>query len=243
MRNIPVTYIYLDIEGIESLYAQIVNAIEVEITKSKGYDLNSKVAGKLGLSTLISKIFNAEVSSEITGSKNHNYEVKEVYSIEHKLEKLKKYLQEFDNKILFNDLCEAIKNCKINSQIYLNIEEKFNMPQFYGSIEYAISSVNNSKTVTYEIGEPINRNNMIMVDTYNNLDDYYKTLNRNKIRVVMSSSLDKMPRSRSGMGYIGHDAVFFRGFQGRNVPLKVFGTIVNINNGLFYQIKPYAIWI
>jgi hypothetical protein len=37
-----------------------------------------------------------------------------------------------------------------------------------------------------------------------------------------------------------HEAVYIRGFAGRNVPLSVFGTLTGTSD--YLQIKPFAIW-
>ncbi len=65
--------------------------------------------------------------------------------------------------------------------------------------------------------------------------------NRKPSRIVtLSASVLKMPASARGMAASGHDAIFLRGFDDRDIPIGVFGVLTATPN--LYQIKPYAIW-
>ena len=50
----PHRYFYLDVDGIESLYAQSVEKLEVEFTESKEKGKSGKAIGKFGLVKLLS---------------------------------------------------------------------------------------------------------------------------------------------------------------------------------------------
>jgi hypothetical protein len=58
----------------------------------------------------------------------------------------------------------------------------------------------------------------------------------------MTASLDKFTRLKQGMGATSHEAIQFRGFLGKDVPLGVFGYLMRHNENVC-QIKPYAIWL
>ncbi len=58
----------------------------------------------------------------------------------------------------------------------------------------------------------------------------------------MTANLEKFPRLKGSMGATSHDAVFFRGFGGKDVPLGVFGYLIRLNVEAC-QIKLYAIWL
>jgi predicted membrane channel-forming protein YqfA (hemolysin III family) len=45
------------------------------------------------------------------------------------------------------------------------------------------------------------------------------------------------------LGLVSHDAIYFSGYDFKEVPLNLFGYIVYKIGGVFYQIKPYAIWL
>ena len=68
-------------------------------------------------------------------------------------------------------------------------------------------------------------------------DAYYKTPS---LRVILSASVTKMRAYGGKMAVTGHDAIYFRGFGGRQIPLGVFGIMTATPR--YFQIKPFAIW-
>lgn len=73
-------------------------------------------------------------------------------------------------------------------------------------------------------------------DDYFHGDNYYK---QSTAAVRLSASIKKM-KTGGPLGATSHEAVFFRNFAGRHVPLSVFESL----NGTpdYLQIRPFAIW-
>ncbi len=241
-NNIPLEYIYLDDEGLNRLFNQITESLETE-----RISINEKTkSGNLNLKAKIGKIFEllhlgdiaAGTEFKITG-KEHT-QVRTSLTTEHKINLLIKYfLENLIEENYYNNLINAMNNLdKCQNMVFINIRDKFNMPQFYPEND-GVKMVNTARRVFFEKGKPLGENGYQYGDSYNYNDDYYKDLGE---RVIMNASLDKFTRSSTQMSYTGHDAVIFSGYKGHAVPLNVFGTLRLVNNS-FYQIKPYAIWL
>ncbi len=119
---------------------------------------------------------------------------------------------------IFSNLDDSTQYCHDNREpAFLLIKEKFDMPQFSEG-KNGVNLLNEEGTALFEISSPL-------------------------FKIIMSASLKNFRRIHDGhMGMTSHDAIFFRVFNGKGVPLNVFGHIVFLRNKS-YQIKPYAIWL
>jgi len=91
--------------------------------------------------------------------------------------------------------------------VFINIEDRFNAPQFYGAALGA-DSVNAEGYLLLEKGGAAD---------YHYGDDYYR---QSTAPVKLVASIKKM-RTGGPMSMTSHEAVYIRGFAGRNVPLSV----------------------
>ena len=225
-----VNYIYLDAAGIESLLAQTTEWLETERSTA----VESTGTGRVGVTgRLKSFILKAvggpelEVDAEIGASQKNIQQGKQLQAPEQKLAIVISGLEKIGKPILFSDLVEASRAADGSGEsVFVNVREQFNAPQFQP--HRGIGAVNQDGYLLLELGT---------AGAYRYGDDYYKKPNR---VVTLSANISKMPTSARGMSGTGHDAVFFRGFNGRDVPLGVFGILTATPN--YYQIKPYAIW-
>lgn len=235
--EIPCRYIYLDVEGIESLYVQIVehNISEMLFKQEKGK--KGKISGRLGLGKLLGNLLNLadiEVSPEIERSSVTETTTKATTSTEHKLRDLIKYLNDIGEPSLFSDLYRAADHCKNTIEtVFVNVQETFDAPQFYSGRGHV--DVNESQVIYFE------KNICKTKDTYCHHDSYYRQAVQAEIPFFMSSNLLKYPSYKNGgMGATSHEAVMFRAFKGFDIPLNVFGAFFKLPS--FSQIKPYAMW-
>ena len=223
---------YIDAEGIDSIYAQIVTRVETEATSSRGRGRKSRISGSVGLGEAIGSLFGllhlkgeagADSSVESTDT------IKTHLATEQKLREILESLSRLGEPTLFSDLANASNFSAENKDaVFVNLQTDFDAPQFYGGM--GVQAVNKAQYVIFEKDMEYNR-------YYDYRDDYFK---KHRIPVVMSASLTKFPNCKGRMGMTGHDAVFIRGHGGRQMPLHVFGSLFKLPE--FCQIKPYAIW-
>ncbi len=225
----PVEYIYLDGPGIESLYAQIVHDIETLHTKTTQKGISAKAGAGLKFKNYLVKLLSGlegELSAEVSGSGTITEQSTRVIAVEHKLARIRTFLSD-GKELFFTDLGEASRQLqRADGPVFIDIKEKFNAPQFYGGARGA-ALVNADGYLLLEKGGAAD---------YCDQDDYYR---RPTAVVKLSANISKM-RSGSVMGATSHDAIFFRGFSGRQIPLNVFGSLTGTSD--FLQIKPFAIW-
>jgi hypothetical protein len=228
--RLPVEYIYLDGPGIESLYAQVVDAVETSRTTTIQKGTATKVGAGLRLKNFLVKVLSGlegEVSAEVTGSRARVEQSTRVQTVEHRLEGVLDFLGKSGEGYFFTSLGEAGQHLQTaDGPVFINIRDTFNAPQFYGGALGA-DSVNADGYLLLEKGG---------AGDYCYGDDYYK---QPTAVVKLSASLKKM-RAGGSMGVTSHEAVFIRGFAGRHVPLCVFGTLSGTSE--YLQIKPFAIW-
>jgi hypothetical protein len=228
----PVSCIYFDEHGIETLHAQTVNRLEIE----RSTTLEKAVAGKAGatarLKNLLLKALGGpefEITGEVSGSRKRTEQSKEAYAVEQKLADLMAALQRVGKPVWFSDLGEASRYVDSSqTSAFVRIDDTFNAPQFYSG--NGSTSVNNEGYLILE---------KCRAGEYEYRDDYYKLKKPSRL-VTISASILKMPTSSRGMAPSGHDAIFFRGFGGREIPLGLFGSMTATPK--YFQIKPYAIW-
>ncbi len=227
----PRGYIYLDASGIEGLYAQTVERLEVEYSSSIEKALSGKVGAVARFKNLLIKALGGpeiEISGEISGSRKAIGQSKQKSTAEQTLQKLLATLTPLGEPAIFSELLKAAHFADTNqATVFLKIECEFNAPQF--SFGGGVDAVNSEGYLILEKGGP---------GDHDYRDDYYRQLLDRP--VTLSASILKMPNSSGGMSRAGHDAMLFRGFGGRNVPLGLFGSLTATPS--YYQIKPYAIW-
>jgi len=228
----PYRFMYLDVEGIDSLNAQTVTRFETESTSSRGRGRKSRISGSVGLGNAIGSFFGllnlkGEAGSESSVTSNDT--VKSHLATEQKLREILEYLSRLGEPTLFVDLAHASDFSEDNKDaVFLHLQTEFDVPQFYG--DAGVQAVNQAQYVVFEKDTENSR-------YYDYRDDYFR---KRGIPIVMSASLSKFPNCKGQMGMTGHDAIFIRGHAGRQIPLHVFGSLFKLT--AFCQIKPYAIW-
>jgi hypothetical protein len=227
-------YIYLDADGIDSLYAQTVDRLETEFTQSQERDKSGKIKANMGIGKLLGVMLGlvevgAETELSISGKRIE--EAKMRFTLEQKLSALINYLRNLEGSEYFELLPQAAIQAKeLSKGVFIRIAEKFNMPQY--SQGNGVGNINRDKSIAFSIG-PIG-------ESKHEYDDLY--FKKTEYTFLMTTSLSKTTRSKDGMAMTGHDAIYFRQFGGKNVPLEVFGYLIPLSK-YTYQIKPYAIWI
>ncbi|MFN9894673.1 MAG: hypothetical protein ACK58M_15750, partial [Acidobacteriota bacterium] len=83
-------YLYLDEEGIHSLYAQTVERFEVERSVNVENAIAGQVAGTVRLKNLFMKVLgvDADASGEVSGTRKSSEQIKQVQKIEKVFERL-----------------------------------------------------------------------------------------------------------------------------------------------------------
>ena len=231
-------YIYLDEQGIESLYAQLTDEIILEQRIKATKTNTGSIKAKAGLSGLFKDLFSADIEAggERTGSIDNEKTI--TYSYEQKLKKIIEITSETDN--YYSSLYSATTPHPQSSSLTLiNVFETFYSRLDFRSHE-AFEYLYECGYLEFETGDrPPSEETKITYsvpyDTYTYSDNYYK---KSIYRVVMSMKLDKMRTSWRGM--TSHLAVALRGSNGK-LKLGVFGQIRNVDN-LYFQIKPFAVW-
>jgi hypothetical protein len=229
----PRMYIYLDSDGIESLYAQTVERLETELTQSREHDKSGTVKANIGIGRLLGSMIglvDMGAATELSISGKQVNEAKMRFTLEQKLSALIQYLQSLEGKEFFDYLPQAaIQAEKQGEGVFISVAEKFSMPQF--SQGDGVSNINRDQAISFTIGQ---------TDKDHEFSDTY--FKKTQYTFFMTASLNKTTRSREGMRATGHDAIFFREHKGKDVPLNVFGYLIPLSK-YTYQIKPYAIWI
>jgi hypothetical protein len=228
--RLPVEYIYLDVTGIESLYAQIVESVETSRTTTTQKGVATKVGAGLRLRNFLIKLLSGlegEASAELARSVAQTEQSTRVQTTEHRLERILDFLSKSGDDHFFKSLSDAMRRLQAaKGPVFINIRDTFNAPQFYGHT-LGVDSVNSHGYLMLEKGG---------TDDYTYRDDYYKQPTGT---VKLSASIKKM-RTKGVMGATSHEAIYIRGFHGRQVPLCVFGTLSGTPD--YSQIKPFAIW-
>jgi hypothetical protein len=218
----------LDNDGIESLYAQTTDRVEVELTSSHSNEGHGGIKLKAGFGSLLTTLLGLKETSAETTLETVRGQIeaaKARLSIEHKLRRLSEFLSARNECI--GDLVAALEKAELGRPIFVQVEAKFDAPDFLPG-GGGTNAINSSRAMVFRID-----------DHYDPSDQYFK---RSHADLVMTASLKKFPRLKEGMGGTSHEAVFFRGFAGKDIPLGVFGYLIRLNNKAC-QIKPYAIWL
>jgi hypothetical protein len=221
-------YLYLDREGIESLYAQTTDRIEVEFATTKSKEGRGGTKLRVGLGNLLVSLLGIkEASTEMTLEtvRGQIESAKTQLSIEHKLQRLIEFLRVKDES--FTELNEAVQAAELGQRVFVQIDIHFDSPDFYptGGGHHA---VNASEALIFRIN-----------DRYDPSDSYFK---KPRFNLFMHASLKKIPGMSDGIGFTSHLALFLRGREGKDIRLGVFGYLVRLN-ATDFQLKPYAIWL
>lgn len=227
-------YIYLDADGIDSLYAQTVDRLETEFTQSSERDKGGRIKANIGVGKLLGMMLGlGEVGAEteLMMSGKRIEEAKMRFTLEQKLSALINYLKSLEGREFFEHLPQAAIQAKeLGKGVFIRIAEKFNLPQFFNGD--GVTDINKDKSIAFSIGP-------IGVNEHEYADSYYK---KKEYTFLMTASLSKTTHSKDYMSATGHDAIYFRRFGGKHVPINVFGYLIPLGKYTF-QIKPYAIWI
>lgn len=233
-----VNYLYIDKDGVDSLVAQLCGTLETEIRVEKSNNHNGKIGAKLGLSDVISKIIKPEISTSAEVGYASKEGITSINTHENKIIQLVNNLQR--TNYYFTDINEAMKNSKPDDSCFINAMIPFNTPHDFYSSNY-INEIESAGYIYFEHGRKLingDDSNARTYDTYVEKDCYYKTP-QNDDRIVMSLSIEKLT---GGYGFTSHMSVIIRGCKCENIPFRVLGQFRNVQN-LFYQIKPYAVWL
>ncbi len=221
---------YLDAEGIESLYAQTVDRIEIELTQTRKNEKRGELGLKASFGSMLTGLLGLKEvgdESKLGMSKAQIEEAKSHLTVEKKLSNLLDHLVKHKGSDYFESLQDAGEFVsRQRRSVYFLGEQEFDAPDFYPG-RRGVAEVNEAEAVLFVI-EPV----------YDASDSYFK---KTPLRFATSAGLQKFTRLRGGMGATSHEAILFRGAMGKNITLGVFGQVSPIS-GNSLQIKPFAIW-
>lgn len=216
-------FIYLDEQGIKSLFAQTVEGVETGRKKTTQRNFGAKISGKLSFKQALLSMLGlpeAELTSELAGTRQRGLEISTELSTEHMLFRLIEHLPTLEDTPVFGSFAEAAT--KISGTInetYVSVVDMFGAPQFI--LGKGVSDVNKCGALILE------KNIRRYSHNYN--DDYFKHNNK----ITLLASISKFSRVRGELSNTSH--------EGRKIPLGVFGSIREIPNA--FQVKPFAIWV
>jgi hypothetical protein len=130
MADQPDVYLYLDVPGIESLFAQTVDRVEMEFTESRKKGSKHSAGVKLGIGKAIATLLGLEASAKLDTEKTRSnlQSTKSTLAVENKLSRLLDYLVASD--ILIRNVSEAVGMATARkSSVFLQCKAHFDMPQ------------------------------------------------------------------------------------------------------------------
>jgi len=220
-------FIYIDEQGIQALVAQVDGGVARDTTTSSKKGRTSSTSFSTKLKLLLAVVIKPEVSINHTCNRMKEDELEQTLDIHvaNHLSKITDHLSET------SELCTTIDDaCRMavnnDRSVYVACDTQFDAPQFFTG--QGTEKVNDSGYLVFQ-----------SPNHYNSNDNYYKT---NQWAIDMVCSIQKMPRSQHGMGATSHDALYFCGYSGRNIPLSIFGRVTALVEGVI-QIKPFAVWL
>ena len=152
----PRGYIYLDASGIEGLYAQTVERLEVEYSSSIEKALSGKVGAVARFKNPLIKALGGpeiEISGEISSSRKAIGQSKQKSTAEQTLQKLLATLTPLGEPAIFSELLKAARSADTNqATVFLKTEGEFNAPQF--SFGGGVDAVNSEGYLILEKGRP-----------------------------------------------------------------------------------------
>jgi hypothetical protein len=222
--RLPGEYIYVDVPGIESLYAQIVDAAGTSRTTTAQKGLSAKVGSGSRLRNFLVTLLRGlggEASAALTASHAWTEESTRVQTAERRVERVVDLLSKYGHDYFFTSLSEASRRLQTTDvPVFINILDSFNAPQLYWRW-LGTDRVNSDGYLLLEKGGAVD---------YNYADDYYKQFSA---LVRLSASTKKMMTRALWRSY------YFRDFAGGHVPFGVFGILSGPSD--YLQIKPFAI--
>jgi hypothetical protein len=87
----PFVYLYVDDEGIESLYAQTTDRVETELTESRSKERRGEVQVKVGFGNFLTTLLGLKEAAGATRLETVRGQIEEAksrLSVEHKIERL-----------------------------------------------------------------------------------------------------------------------------------------------------------
>lgn len=209
-------FVYLDVEGIDLLYSQTVERVEVSRTEQR----SGSVAGKAGLSARLKSVFllflgqgSLEGAAEASVSRESTLSITKSMSVSSKLRSLIESLESIEHGVCFSSLAAAAKYSTENKQkVFFCGSHRFDAPQFFEGSGPRI--VTDSGYLILQSGQ---------IARHIESDDYYKETN---VKADMACSISKMPRSQNGMAFLGHDATYLRAYKGIAIPFMVFSAVI-----------------
>jgi len=233
----------MDVVGLDSLYAQITDRSETELSSTRERERTGRVSASLGLGKILgafASLADLKGSAEASASGKRVETTKAVLAPEHKLRLLTETLSGTDPSSVYDDFDEAAQAASdLGDAVFVHGSGFFDAPQFYpGSDGVAVAN---------KMGAFIFERNMRpnVIEAYEFNDRYFREGSKNSdtagARIVMSASLLKCVGANGGhLGVSSHEAIFLRAHQGQDIGLRVFGSLFGIPGA--YQVKPYAVW-
>lgn len=235
-------HVYLDVSGLDGLYAQITERSETERESTRDRTKMGRVSASLGLGGILGAfagLADLKGSTEASASGRRIETTRAVLAPEQKLRFLMDALAATEPQSLYDDFDEAAATATtLQDAVFVHATDLFDAPQFYFS---------NGVDMANKMGAFIFERNMRSrhVGAYDFSDHYFQS-NTDRtdsagVRIIMSASLQKCIGARDGsLGFMSHDAIFLRAHAGKDIGLGVFGSMFGIPNA--YQIKPFALW-
>ena len=185
-RAVPLVYIYMDQNGIESLYAQITDRLEIELKQTRSRESRGEVGLTASLGNLLTSLLGVkklDAETKLEAVRGHIDEAKTKLTVEHKLQRLSAHLAKTKN--CSGSLDDAASKSTVGETVYVNGVERFDAPDFYPG-RGGVREINESGSIVFTI----DRN-------YDPSDDYFK---RGQFCFVMTASISNFTRLHGGMG-------------------------------------------
>lgn len=223
-------YIYMDVDGINSLYAQIVNEMTVERETETEKRTSGMVKGAFAVKA--KELFMTDVSLAGERESAHTLRQKTILTDEQKIQLLLDHISENENLIKdYNKIGETYQASNCNFVFFST--------GFDTTLDCADWSNAQQQIVTFGY-IPFYKAPSEKSDDYEYRDCYFKALAMSQTKVTMNLGIQNMC-GYSSYGMTSHLSVMIRALKGHNIPLGVFGHIYRLAERL-YQIKPYAVW-
>ena len=231
----PVRFVYLDLHGIDSLYSQTVDRVESSVLITKEKSSGRRLGLSLSLGKLLAALIGVEpqVSADATSEGKESRASSYNPTSEHRLFSLIAHFSEHSPSSLFRSLRPAANAARhTQGPVFVSSQDRWDAPQFHSS-EQGVRDANDTGAVIFTFGQPVSA-------AYEPSDNYFR---HPPLVIGMAASIVNFPHVHSGrMTSTGHDAMLFRAYKGKEIPLAVFGQLIPLPEPSF-QMKPYAIWI
>ena len=234
MPKKPNFTLYFNPDEIATAIAEVRGSVLVETVTKKGTDKSRKGSIDLGLgSGILSllRIGKASLKAEKGSTDRQELTERSEFPIEAQLESLLSDLQSYLGTGFFTRLDDAYSYLPSEGSCWVAISERWDLPAFYGG--EGVELLNVERRFLFTIGdEP---------SDYHHDDLYFKRRQR-LYRAEMAASFDRCPRLKGRqLGWSSHEALYFRNYGGKGIPLQVFGFLLKVKNKL--QVIPYKIWV